>query len=262
VTANVDYAPWLLSTNLDSECSPNGNLTIILQTHPENGTVFSFTGTNGIAPFTLKDDGTTANTKTWNKPAGIYTFQVGALPKWALISLTCDSHQTVLKSHRLVQITLHSDENVTCTFTESYRIPDAMIALTSGGPYSGDNIYSGAVLPSQTLTQSFAAGQTKSFFVKFQNDGLDADTFRVASKLKGSLKYGVIFMNGTVEITGKVNAGTYKFQLAPGATRMIEIRVTAGAILGSDSRNIILTMQSKTAPAARDTVKAFVNAAP
>ena len=69
-------------------------------------------------------------------------------------------------------------------------------------------------------------------------------------------------MAGTTEITGKVNAGTYKFTLAPGATRMIEIRVTAGAIGGADSRNIILTQQSKTAPDARDTVTAFVNAAP
>jgi hypothetical protein len=149
-----------------------------------------------------------------------------------------------------------------CTFTESYRIPDAMIATSSGGPFSGNNIYSGSVLAIQTVTQSFNAGQTKSFFVKFQNDGLDTDRFRVVSKLKGSLKYQVVFMNGTVEITGKVNAGTYRFTLAPGATRMIEIRVTAGAIGGSDARNIILTQQSRTAPAARDTVKAFVNAAP
>jgi len=263
VTSNVDYAPWLQSSNLDGQCSQTGNLTIILQTHPEGPQAFSFTGTNGIGAFTLVDDGTPANTKTWSKPAGIYTFRVGALPKWALISLTCDSHQTILKSHRLVQIQLDAGDDVTCTFTESYRIPDAMIAISSGGPYSGDNIYSGAVLPSQTLTQSLAPGQTKSFFVKFQNDGLDTDTFRVASKLKGSLKYHVVFMAGTVEITGKVNAGTYKFKLAPGATRMIEIRVTADATTGaSESRNIVLTQQSKTAPDARDTVKAFVNAAP
>ncbi len=263
VTSNVEYSPWLQTSNLDGDCDPNGNLTIVLDTHPNSPQLFSFTGTNGIAPFTLKDDGTPgANMKTWNKPAGLYVFRVGALPKWALIKLTCNMHETVLKSHLLVQIQLHSGENVVCTFTESYRVPDASIALVSGGPYSGDNIYSGAVLPSQTLTQSFAPGETKSFFVRFQNDGLDSDTFRVASKLKGSLKYSVVFMAGNVEITGKVNAGTYKFTLAPGATRMIEIRVTAGAIGGADSRNIILTQQSKTAPDARDTVKAFVNAAP
>jgi Periplasmic copper-binding protein (NosD) len=259
VTANVNYTPWLQSSDLDSSCSAGGNITIILDAHPDGSQPFSFTGTNGIAPFTLIDDGSSSNTKTFTEPAGLYVFRVGALPKWALIKLTCDTHETILKPHRLVQIQLQPDQNVTCTFTESYRIPDAMIALTSGGPYSGDNIYSGAVLPSQTLTQSFAAGDTKSFFVRFQNDGLDTDTYRVASKLKGSLKYSVLFMIGNVEITGKVLADTYSFSLAPGATRTIEIRVTAGAISPSDLRRIILTLQSKTAPAAVDTVKAVVN---
>jgi hypothetical protein len=116
-----------------------GIVSIILQTHPEGATPFNFTATNGIAKFTLVDNGTPANTRTWSKPAGIYTFRVANPAKWALISLTCDSQQLTLKAHRLVQITLHSDEHVTCTFTESYRIPDAMIALLSGGPYSGNN---------------------------------------------------------------------------------------------------------------------------
>ena len=189
----------------------------------------------------------------------MYVFRVAALPKWALITLTCNTHETILKSHRLVQIQLLAGQNVTCTFTESYRIPDAMIALSSGGPYAVDNFYSGAVTPSQTLTQSFVPGDTKSFYVRFQNDGLDTDTFRIWSQLKGSLKYGVVFMAGNVEITGKITADTYHFKLAPGATRTIEIRVTAGAITASDMRSIVLTMQSKTATAALDTVKAIVN---
>ena len=262
VTTNVDYSPWLQSSNLNGDCEDNGNITIILQTHPEPKQ-FSFTGTNGIAPFTLLDDGTAANTKSFSVPAGLYVFRVAALPKWALISLTCNLHETILKPHRLVQIQLLPDEDVTCTFTESYRIPDAMIALASGGPFSGDNVYSSSVLPSQTLTRSFAPGQTQSFFIRFQNDGLDTDTFRIWSKLKGSLKYTVVFMNGTVEITSKVLADTYHFTLAPGATRTIELRVHAGsAITASDVRNIILTMQSRTAPAAADVVKAVVNPVP
>ena len=263
VTSNVEYAPWLQTSNLLGDCDPNGNITIVLDSHPNSPRIFNFTGTNGISPFTLVDNGAPGtNIKTFNKPAGLYVFQVGAVPKWALIKLTCNLHETILKSHRLVQIQLHSDEDVTCTFTESYRVPDASIALASGGPYSGDNIYSGAVLASQKLSQSLAAGQTKSFFVRFQNDGPDSDVFRVASKITGSLKYNVVFMYGNTEITSKVKADTYRFTLAPGATRMIEIRVTAGATVAGDVRNIILTQQSTTAPAARDTVKAFVSFGP
>ena len=101
VTSNVEYSPWLQTSNLDGDCDPNGNLTIVLDTHPNSTQLFAFTGTNGIAPFTLKDDGTPgANMKTWNKPAGLYVFRVGALPKWALIKLTCNMHETILKSHR------------------------------------------------------------------------------------------------------------------------------------------------------------------
>ena len=142
------------------------------------------------------------------------------------------------------------------------RKPDASIALTSGGPYVGDNIYSVGVSPLQKLSQTFAAGETKSFFVRFQNESLDSDTFRISSKLKGSLKYNVIFMFGNVEITSKIKADTYRFTLAPGATRMIEIRVTANGTVAGDVRNIILTQNSRTAPAARDTVKAFVSSGP
>jgi hypothetical protein len=242
----------------------NGNITIVLDTHPDTDKQFSFTGTNGIAPFTLFDDGNpTNNTKSFDVPAGLYVFRVAAESKWALMKLTCNMHETILKAHRLVQIQLQAGDDVVCTFTESLRKPDAMIGLMSGGPYSGDNIYSGNVLASQTQTRSFNPGQTKSFFMRFQNDSLDKDWFRVASKLTGSLKYHVVFMNGTTEITGKVNAGTYRLKLAPGATRTIELRVTAGANLSaSDVRDIVVTMQSRTAPAARDTVKAHVQTAP
>ena len=259
VTNNVTYSPWLQTSNLNGDCEANGNITIILQTHPEPKQ-FSFTGTNGIAPFTLLDDGTAANTKSFSVPAGLYVFQIQAVSKWALISLTCNLHETILKSHRLVQIQLHSDQNVVCTFTESLRKPDASIALAPGGPYSGDNIYSSSVLASQTLSQAVTPGTTESFFVHLQNDGLDTDKFRLSSKLKGSLYYQVAFMSGTVEITGKVNAGTYRFKLAPGATKTIEIRVLAPlATPPGDTRNIVLTMQSRTAPAAVDVVKAFVS---
>jgi hypothetical protein len=244
----------------DFEPETNGRITIVLQTHPEGSQAFSFTGTNGIAPFTLVDNGSPSNIETFNVPAGLYVFRVGDVPKWALIKLTCNLHETILKAHRLVQIQLHAGESVTCTFTESRRKPDAKIAPASSGPYSGENIYSSSVLASQTLTQAMTAGETKSFFARFQNDGLDKDYFRVVSTLQGSLKFHVVFLSGTIDITGKVNAGTYRFSLAPGAQRTIEIRVTADPTLGAaDMRNITLTLQSRTAPAAKDLVRAVVN---
>ena len=77
VTNNVTYSPWLQTSNLNGDCEANGNITIILQTHPEPKQ-FSFTGTNGIAPFTLLDDGTAANTKSFSVPAGLYVFRAGS----------------------------------------------------------------------------------------------------------------------------------------------------------------------------------------
>jgi hypothetical protein len=237
----------------------NGLITIILDAHPNGTQSFSFNGTNGIGAFTLVDDGTSANTATFSKPAGDYKVTVSALAKWKLIGLTCNRTESIHLIKRNVVIH-HTSADVTCTFTESLRRPDALIGTASGGPYMGDGIYASSVLSTQTKNQAIAAGATKSFFVRFDNESLDTDSFKLSATLSGSDKFGVKFFRGAVDITDKVKAGTYKVSgVAPGGQFEIEIRVHASSSTGASAvRNIDLTIKSRSASAARDIVRAHV----
>jgi len=173
--------------------------------------------------------------------------QAAKVNGWSLKSLTCDTSETINKTKRKVTINLASGQNVTYTYTETQRLPDESIALTSGGPYAGVGIYASSAQPSQTQNQAIGIGQTKSFYVNLTNNSLDSDTFNVFSTLTGSTKFGVKFFYGATDVTARVNAGTYNFTLNAGQTITIRIQVTAkSGTAASATRNIDLTMKSKS----------------
>ena len=234
----------------------NGIITIVLDARPDGSQSFAFSG--GLGAFNLVDNGTSANTTQFSKPAGQYVVQAAAVNGWSLKTLTCTTSETINKSQRKVTINLAAGENVTCTFTETQRLPDESIALSSGGPYSGVGIYASSAQPSQTQNRIIPIGQTRSFWVHVKNNGLDSDTFNVVSTLTGSTKFKVSFFRGATDITAKVNAGTYNLTLAAGAQTTIEIRVkTLNGTPAAAMRNIDLTMKSKSSTA-RDVVRAHV----
>ena len=179
---------------------------------------------------------------------------------WKLITLTCDTPgQTIKPNKRKVTIHLGAGQNISCTFTESQRLPDESIALTNAGPYAGEGIYGGTAQPSQTQNQAIAIGQTKSFFVHLKNNGLDTDSFSVFSTLIGSTKFRVHFSWAPVDGRLRVNAGTYRVTLAAGAQFTMEIRVLAqSGTPASATRNIDLTMRSRTSTS-KDVVRAHVS---
>jgi hypothetical protein len=264
VASNDPNHPSVSSTLTGSGgVASNGIITITLDAHPNGSQSFSFNGSGGIGPFASVDDGTPANVNNFSKPAGDYTISVGSVSGWALIGLTCDAPETIKMAHRKVTIHLGAGENVSCTFTESKRQPDALIGTTSGGPLVGDGIYSSTVLPSQTQSQAIARSHTSSFFVTLQNDGLDTDSFKLLATISGSNKFKVRFFVGSTDITARLLAGTYSANgWAPGGQLVIEIRVTAKASTkASATRNIDLSIRSKTASAAKDIVRAHVTRA-
>jgi parallel beta-helix repeat protein len=265
VVASNDPNHPSVSSNLTGSggVASNGIITITLDAHPNGSQNFSFNGSGGIGPFASVDDGTPANVNNFSKPAGDYTITVGSVSGWALIGLTCDAPETIKMAHRKVTIHLGAGENVSCTFTESKRQPDALIGTTSGGPLVGDGIYSSTVLPGQTQSQAIARSHTSSFFVTLQNDGLDTDSFKLLATISGSNKFKVRFFVGSTDITARLLAGTYSANgWAPGGQLVIEIRVTAKSSTGANAtRNIDLSIRSKTASTARDIVRAHVTRA-
>ncbi len=121
-----------LTGNGTSVVVSNGTITINLDARPDGAQSFAFTG--GLGAFSLTDPA--SNTFSVSKPAGTYAVQAAKVNGWALKSLTCDTSETVNKTKRKVTINLASGQNVTCTYTETKRLPDGSIALASGGPYT------------------------------------------------------------------------------------------------------------------------------
>ena len=80
--------------------------------------------------------------------------------------------------------------------------------------------------------------------------------------LAGSTKFKVWFLIGNVDVTSRVRAGTYKVSLNPGQQITMEIRVKAkSSTKPANTRNIDLTMRSKSAASAKDIVRAHVTRA-
>jgi hypothetical protein len=157
-----------------------------------------------------------------------------------------------------VTITLGSGEDVSCAFTTSHRLPDAAIADSPAGPFSGAGIYSNRVRAAQTVTQQVGRRQTKSFYVMLTNDGMDADTFVVMGKVRELGSFRVSYLYNGADVTRKVTAGRWTFGLAAGDQRLVEIRVTAGRrSTAANWAHIDVTLRSKSA-AARDVVRGLV----
>ena len=103
-------------------------ITIEHRTTPSDGTDFTYTGcqttAGGCGTLVLDDDGNADRTRaafstTGGLTPGRYTVAQSAAPGWRLVSLTCDTGETVDLAARRVSIDLAAGEHVTCTFTAS-----------------------------------------------------------------------------------------------------------------------------------------------
>jgi len=238
---------------------PQATITVALSTNPD-GQPFDFSGTNGIGNFQLTDGGT--NSMQFAVSPGSYDITETQVNGWANTSLTCDSPQTIKKAQHKVTVQVANGDSTTCTFTNVQRLPDAQISLTQAGPYSGDNVYSSTVIPGQTASRVITSGQTRSFYVKLQNDSPTADSFKIKATITGSAKYTVKVFRTTANVTSQVTAGTYALNnLAPGQSVVLRIDVTAAATTPTTSvKDVLIAMRSTSAPGTRDVVKAHVTA--
>jgi hypothetical protein len=104
-----------------------GSIKIIKDAAPDSAQDFVFTpsGLNGDANFTLDDDadGTNSNMITFNNlvPGGSYSVVEGVTPLWQLASITCQSvggtnNNTINVPGRSATFNLEAGEAITCTF--------------------------------------------------------------------------------------------------------------------------------------------------
>jgi hypothetical protein len=238
------------------------SILVRLVTRPATtNSVFSFTVNGGITKFQLPANGVYTRVLGGLAP-GSYKITESASPHWALADLTCTSSQSIDLAHRSVTIQVASSRTVDCTFVNSLRVADAMIATAPNGPFIGNDVYSSVPITQETAHKVVPPGTLKSVWVVLQNDAIDRDSFAVSASYTGSSQFQVKIWRGSVDITAKLLAGGYSLNgMAPGGQvkLRISIQAAAGAPLTAAGELSVL-MRSKSAPASVDVVEADVSA--
>ena len=137
--------------------------------------------------------------------------------------------------------------------------PDAMIALTTSGPFRGQDVYASAPTAAQTQVRSAVQrGRAYTYTVRLQNDGQTLDRFRIKATLKGPDTMRVSFLAGSTDKTAAVEAGTYKTAvLSPGRSSTLTIKVAVSATApASAERTVVLKAVSLASGNLADVVRA------
>ena len=104
--------------------------------------------------------------------------------------------------------------------------PDALIRLGASGSFVGNNIYNDTGT-GQTVSTTVGRGGSRTFTVRFANDGTTAGAFRVVGAPSNS-QFKISYFAAETDITGAVVNGIYTTgTLAPGARTSITVVVKA-----------------------------------
>ena len=121
--------------------------------------------------------------------------------------------------------------------------PDAMIALTTSGPFRGQDVYASTPTAAQTqVRKAVQRGRAYTYTVRLQNDGQTLDRFRIKGDAEGSRHDARDFLAGSADQTAAVEAGTYKTAvLSPRKSSTLTIMVTVSATApASAERTVVL----------------------
>lgn len=238
-----------------------GFVTVVQDSVPNSGqdVTYAVTGA-GLTAFSLDDDAnvTLPASRTFGGLVpGTFTVTQGAVAGWSLTGLACSAGSADLVLRRAT-VTVAAHQHVTCTFTDTFRRPDATVATSTTAAPRGDGVYATSVQASQTATAGVARGATHTFVVRLQNDGGGTEVLTAKGVASGSSGYTVKYKVGTENVTTGVVAGTYQTPpLAPGASVTMKIKVTATTSAAAGSvRNVDVTVRSSTIPTQRDVVRA------
>jgi len=132
-TASITLAPGDVVTCTFTN-SKRGSITVVKDANPDGPTAFDFTGSdnlvddpdNDVYTFTLTDDGTAANTRTFSNLApGAYSISEIIPDGWDLSGPVCTvanaNGGTQVVNGAQASINLAAGEDVTCTFTNTLR---------------------------------------------------------------------------------------------------------------------------------------------
>lgn len=243
--------------------TPRGSIRITQDTVPQDTQDFTFIG--DLGEFALDDD---SDPTRWNDrmfrnlPIGTYAVTQAEIAGWTLADLDCDDPIEVDLASRTATIELQPNTSVDCTFTNTpvtttWR-PDAAIALTTAGPFKGNDVYSPIAIEQQTVKRTGVLKRgIYDYAVTIQNDGGQVDSFTLRGVTKGSLRMKASYFDPT-DVTAQVSAGTYTVSnLAPGAKMSLTVRITVGPKANLGAKLMVdLSVASVNDPTLVDVVRA------
>ncbi len=258
----AELADRLLELLAEGRPEATASITISQDSLPNNKQDFEFSG--DLGSFMLDDDSDATLPRELvfaDLAPGSYAFRQAVVPGWSLVSLSCPPGSQIDVAAGRVTVNLLAGYQVTCTFRNAGRRPDASVALVETGPFKGDNVY--GALPTKRQTQRWdgaGAGQVFDFFVGIQNDSSVADSFTVQSTETGSGSIAIAYLVGGVDVTAEVTAGTYTVsELAPGAAILLVMRVSVAPDAPTGLRKKVVVRQSSLGDPTRvDAVRASV----
>ena len=135
--------------------------------------------------------------------------------------------------------------------------PDGQIKQGSGTSYKGDNVYN-TDGTNQTITRSVAHGNSRTFNVKTQNDGIASDSFTIDG-CDASSGFTVVYKQGTTNVTADVAAGTYGIgPLDPGLSTVLKLTIGVKSGGAGKTKTCKITSMSDGDTTRTDTVIAKV----
>jgi uncharacterized delta-60 repeat protein len=118
----------------------------------------------------------------------------------------------------------------------------------------GNNIYNSTGAGQSLNPKIKRSGGKKNSFVRIQNDGHDSGDFTITGT-GGNGSFGVKYLSGTIDVTNAVKAGTFNTgTLAPGATFLLKVEITAKTKNAGKNRNFLVTSRSTQDTSSTDTV--------
>jgi hypothetical protein len=156
----------------------------------------------------------------------------------------------------------------TTTVTHTYEVavgahqPDGVLRRRARGPWVGNQRYT-ADGTGQRIVLTGRRGQVLTTLVRFQDDGTEADAFRIRGS-RNSAAFQVRYLRGDRDVTAAIKAGTFTTpELAPGAyfPLRVEVTVKRSAPPGA-TQPVRLTATSVAEPAHSDSVVTVARATP
>ena len=138
------------------------------------------------------------------------------------------------------------------------RLPDASIAASRTGHFTGGNVYS-TTGSGEVLQLTVKRGSSHAAYVKLQNDGLTDAAFRLHGT-GSATGFAVHYYVGDVNITSSVRSGTYvTSSIAPRSSSLVRIVVSVRKA-GASHATFTTTMDPTGGGPPRDGVRFAVKA--